>query len=102
MSYCSNCRAAALKKHIERDCYDCPNREPVLLSENEDIWEVFILCETQLRAGFGGAYALDWNVTIKAAESRGLEINPQFFVLLKCFEQTFMEKLNEEKDHGSR
>jgi hypothetical protein len=72
------------------------------MEENEAIFEIFCLCESQLRVGFGGAYALDWSVVMKAAEVRGVDIGPLFFILLKHFEQALIERLSEPSKNGGR
>ena len=71
---------------------------PELMQEAGEYFECFTLCDSQLRAGMGGAYALDWNVVIRTAEALDMSIDEKFFTLLKAFENTLVEEMN--KDNG--
>ena len=60
------------------------------LRADERLFDCFTLCDTQLRAGFGGAYALDWNAVRGAAIDMGIARDRTFYVLLKAFEETMI------------
>jgi hypothetical protein len=60
------------------------------------IVDCFLLCETQLRIGMGGAYALDYNVIFQVANSLGIPIDRKFLRLLKAFEVTIIDEINRE------
>jgi hypothetical protein len=66
---------------------------PDLMLENECLFALFSLCDTQLRVGFGGAYALDWSVVIRVADDMGIEMDETFYGLLKIFEITMLAEL---------
>ena len=80
------------------------------LRADERLFDCFTLCDTQLRAGFGGAYALDWNVVTEVARAMGIETDRTFYVLLKAFEETMIplthkkaakpESQEQERDDG--
>lgn len=71
---------------------------PKILPEVNDYFECFMLCDSQLRAGFGGVFALDWNVVIRVALAKGMNINERFFTMLKAFENEMLKEIN--KDNG--
>lgn len=52
-----------------------------------------------MRAGFGGAYALDWQVIMKAAHDMGIRRNYLFYRALKIFESAMISKMNEKQSH---
>ena len=60
------------------------------LRADERLFDCFTLCDTQLRAGFGGAYALDWNVVREVARAMGIARDRAFYVLLRAFEETMI------------
>jgi hypothetical protein len=63
---------------------------PGLLPDNERLFELLTTCDSQLRAGFGGAYALDWGVVTRMADEMGIETDREFYQLLKAFESTML------------
>lgn len=67
---------------------------PELMQEAGEYFECFTLCDSQLRAGMGGAYALDWNVVIRTAEAIDINIDDKFFVMLKAFENAMLMEVN--------
>ena len=67
---------------------------PELMQEVSEYFECFTLCDSQLRAGMGGAYALDWNVVIRTAEAMNINIDDKFFVMLKAFENAMLMEVN--------
>ena len=67
---------------------------PELMQEAGEYFECFTLCDSQLRAGMGGAYALDWNVVIRTAEAMNINIDDKFFVMLKAFENAMLMEVN--------
>ena len=96
-SYCLTCRKAARQKKAQTKCEkgeECKNREPDLLPENQTIFECFRLCESQLRVGFGGAFALDWSVIIRIANDMDIETGRLFYILLRAFESVLIGNLN--------
>lgn len=71
---------------------------PELMPEAGEYFECFTLCDSQLRAGFGGAYALDWGVVIKVAEAMDMNIDDKFFVMLKAFENAMLTDTNKKTE----
>ena len=56
-----------------------------------------MLCESQLRVGMGGAFALDWSVVIRVAEDMGIETGRIFYILLQGFQDILIGSLKKEK-----
>lgn len=73
---------------------------PEIMAENQDYLEVFCLCDSQLRAGLGGAFAFDWNVVIAVAKANKIQIDERFFWMLKVFEGEFLKQLNKKEISG--
>lgn len=73
---------------------------PKILPEVNDYIDCFMLCDSQLRISSGGdyvrAYALDWNVIIRAAEAKGINIDDKFFTMLKIFEGEMLREVNKD------
>jgi len=67
---------------------------PALSEETEEILDCFLLCQKQLRAGYGGAYALDWGVIKGVAESLGIPTSGQFYRLLAAYEKVLIAEMN--------
>lgn len=44
------------------------------------------ICQTQWRAGFGGAYGLDYGVIIQTAAALGIETGQIFFEKIRVYE----------------
>ena len=63
------------------------------MPENTELFHCFCLCDSQLRAGMGGAYAMDWNVVIRVAEDRGVETDDRFYFQLRNFEHALIEEI---------
>lgn len=93
-SYCETCQDAGRQKGIERDCGSCPYRPPDIHPGIRDFYSVACACESQVRAGVGGAYGLDWTVVFRVAEARGIEVDRRFVDLLKIFEAAMMKEIN--------
>jgi hypothetical protein len=72
---------------------------PDISPENEELLECFRLCESQLRATDGGAYAMDWNVVIVVAESMSIPIDGLFYRLLRHYESILLAT-DQEESHG--
>lgn len=92
-SYCGTCLEAAKQEEIDRDCEVCPGRMPELSPDNERLFNCFLLCESQVRAGFGGAYALDWSVVVRVADDMGITTNSTFYVLLRAFQGAMLAEI---------
>jgi hypothetical protein len=60
-------------------------------------WECFLTCDSQLRAGFGGAYALDWKVVMMVARDMGIKRTRFFYRALKTFEGSMIEAMNKKQ-----
>ena len=67
---------------------------PELFDENQDLFRCFTLCASQLRAGFSGAYALDWNVVMRVADDLGIVTDETFYGMLQHFEHAMLNTMN--------
>jgi hypothetical protein len=47
-----------------------------------------------LRAGFAGAYALDWNIVFEIVRLRGMDIDERLIEYLKIYEDKYIAYLN--------
>ena len=92
--YCDACKVVAKKTNKELDSEDCSNRPPEISYELNILLDCFIICDTQLKAGMGGAYALDFSIITKVAETFGIETDKTFYKLLKAFEGTLLKNVN--------
>lgn len=86
------CRRAARHQTGGEDCADCANRMPETDAETAQVLECFCLCDSQLRAVMGGAYAMDWQTVIMAANSFGLRTDALFFKMLRAFEDILIRE----------
>lgn len=66
---------------------------PEVMPENQELFECFTLCDSQLRAGMGGAYAMDWKVVMSVAEAMEIEMDERFYRMLKVFEGALCEEM---------
>ena len=94
--YCATCKAAAKQRKVTKECSACRNRldaDPAIVP----YFDCFTLCDTQLRAAFGGAYAMDWSVVMQAATAQGIALDARFFRLLKLFEAGMLGHMNKKE-----
>jgi hypothetical protein len=50
-----------------------------------------------LRVGFGGAYALDWNVVFAIARNYGIDVDDEFIRYLQIYECAYINRINDAK-----
>lgn len=77
------------------DCRGCAQEAPALLEENTRAVRLMLACETQWRAGFGGAYGLDYNAAFTVAGLLGLTIDADLFRGLRALEHEQLKIWNE-------
>jgi len=78
-----------------KDCTLCENKNPGIDYEIEEYFDLFLLCDKQIRmAAMGGVVGVDWNVFIKVAESTGIKLDGWFFYLLQIFESEYLTHIN--------
>ena len=82
-AYCTTCKAAARQKKKEPPCDTCKNRMPRLMPDVEPIFKAITICDSQVRAGFGGIYGLDWSIIIRVADDMGIVTDELFYRCLK-------------------
>lgn len=58
------------------------------------VWRCCQLCDSQLRAGFGGAYAMDWGVVLTVTEDLSIERDDMFYRSLKVYEHALLKHVN--------
>jgi hypothetical protein len=85
--YCDTCRAAAKKKKRQPNCTECSKAKPVLWPQNVDIYDCLMFCERQLRAGFGGPYALDFIALARVADDMGITTDREFWSMIWACEK---------------
>ena len=76
--YCQVCRSAAKQKVEDTNCGNCEYKIPDIGPEIKEYLNCFIQCDSQVPAGVGGIYGLDWNTILKVAIAKGIEINNKF------------------------
>lgn len=59
--------------------------------------DIVEITRSQLRAGFDGAYALDWNVIARLADDAGVETTPGWWQLLAMAEAELIRILRPPK-----
>ena len=59
-----------------------------MLPGNEAIWNILKYLRTQWRAGFGGAYGLDYNVADIRAVEAGIVLDQLYYAKVAAYEQT--------------
>jgi len=64
------------------------------------LWSLFLACDSQLRAGLGGAYALDWMAVRGMAIDMGIKRNKLFYRALKVFEYAMITAMNKKQPIG--
>lgn len=70
------------------------------MNGNEEVFNLLTLCSTQWRAGFSGAYGLDYNVVIELARALEVEIDQTFLEKVRAFEHEVLRIWNEKDDKG--
>ncbi len=70
---------------------------PDIFDENSRLWYLLGLASSQWKAGFEGAYILDYGVIIEMAKAMKIEINTLFFEKLRVFEVTCLAGRQERK-----
>lgn len=90
------CRRAFEQKQMEPPCEGCENARPFLLPGNEDAWELFCLCSSQLIVGMNGAIGINYMAIYKVAETFGIEVTPAVFNKIRTLEKQ-MRKEGEKK-----
>lgn len=89
-----------MQKKKEPPCETCKNRPPDRMPGIEPLYQCIILCDSQVRAGFGGIYGLDWNVVIAVAKSMDIRIDDLFFARLKACEAVIVTEANQGAKSG--
>lgn len=70
-----------------------------MFPENGPAYSCILLCSNQLRVGFGGAYALDWNVVARVADDLEITTDELFWGTLRICEDIIIGSLRKgEKD----
>jgi hypothetical protein len=95
--YCETCRQAADQRGEDPGCLGCPF-DRYLIPENEQLWECFQLCSSQLLVGNGCAYAMNWEVVARVAGTMGIKVDHAFYYLLRAFEGTMISELQNKGD----
>lgn len=60
---------------------------PMILTGNDDIWELLCLASTQVKVGTKGIIGLDYAVVIEMAKAMDIWIDKLFFRKLQAFEK---------------
>jgi hypothetical protein len=89
--------ASARQKKKDPSCSSCKNRMPELNQEMEQIMACFRMCDTQLRASMGGAFAMDWVSVRGVAEALGIKTDELFYTALREYEAILIAEMNREK-----
>lgn len=87
----------ARQDNEDRDCSSCSRRRPEINGGLAPYWACFLFCETQLRVGMSGVYALDWPAIFCVAESLALPVDTVFTRLLKVFEGAMMKEITKRR-----
>lgn len=94
--------AACVKRHGKRKdrpaCRECEQREPPLLADNVPAVRLMLACETQWRAGFGGAYGLDYPAVFQVAAALKIPVDAAVFRGLRALEHEQLAIWQEEAD----
>jgi hypothetical protein len=93
-NFCHQCKVVAKKTKKEIDCDSCSNKMPEVPYELQALLNCFIICEYQLKMGYGGPYALDYSSVLRVADDLGVKTNATFYRLLKAFENVLIKELN--------
>lgn len=102
LQYCKQCELVAKMTKRELDCDSCENKQPELPIELMDIFNCLSVCSSQLRVGFGGAYALDYVVVIRAASDFGIKTNRAFYRILQGYESVLIKELSKQSEEDSK
>lgn len=75
-------------------CYaPCPKTTP----RAGEVLDLVTLAKRQLRVGFSGAYALDWNVMARLADDAGVKTSPGWWLMVAAAEAEYVTALNPPK-----
>lgn len=86
----------------ELDCDSCENKQPELPIELMGIFNCLSVCSSQLRVGFGGAYALDYGVIIQAASDFGIKTDRLFYRIMQGYESVLIKELSNQSEEDSK
>lgn len=70
------------------------------MKENQNAAELFLVCQSQWRVGFGGAYGLDYAVLDKVSVWLGFEMDRDLFLKIRLLERMCLQGMLKDKKHG--
>lgn len=66
------------------------------MKENQKAAELFLVCQSQWRAGFGGAYGLDYAVLDKVSLWLGIEMDRDLFLKILFLERKTLRMMHKD------
>lgn len=90
----------AKKRKRRPSCEECSKAPPQLYPENGPVYTCLGLCSGQFRVGFGGAYAIDWNVVSRVADDLGIKTDELFWSSIQICEDIIIKNLKKGEKNG--
>ena len=81
-----------------KTCDNCPRREPTLLKENIDVWELWMAVQTQWRTSFGGLIGLDYLAVENVARILKIDLDDWNLEKIQAMEKHVLRKQCEETE----
>lgn len=87
---CVNCKAVK----EEPPCATCANKIPDINPRNQDVFDLWKICNTQLISSGFGIIGLNFDSCIRIAEILNIEVDENLLIKLKYLEQEILKEAN--------
>jgi len=79
---------------IVKECTGCRSdvTDPLIMPENYEAYQVFLICHRQLLVGFGGAYAIDGKFVWQVLDDRGVPDKTKTFSRVDLMAAHYLEE----------